>query len=202
MTTPRGTNRPTAPTLPPPEPPPERIFLRLDLSRGAPYSRSEYARKLVWRLVQSALWPVVGSRGRARLLRLFGGDVHPTTNIRGSVKVHHPWLLRTGEWSSLGDRVQVYNLGPVVIGAHTTISQDVYLCAGGHDYRDPSMPLTRPPIVVGAGCWICAQAFLAPGAHVGNNCVVAARAVVVGRVPDESIVGGNPARVLKKREMS
>ncbi len=199
MSTAPGTHRPTPPTLPPPEPPPERIFLRLDLSRGAPYSRSEYARKLVWRLVQATLWPVVGSRGRARLLRLFGGDVHPTTNIRGSVKVHHPWLLRTGEWSSLGDRVHVYNLGPVVIGAHTTISQNVHLCAGSHDHRDPTLPLLRSTITIGSGTWICADAFIGPDVRVGHNCVVAARSVVVSNVLEGEIVGGNPARRIGSR---
>lgn len=185
--------------LPETEPAAGEVYLRLDQSRGSPYARSEYARKLLWRVVRLTLWRVVGSRGRAGLLRLLGGDVHPTTNIRPSVKVHHPWLLRTGAWSSLGDNVNVYNLGPILIGTHTTISQNVHLCAGSHDWRDPSMPLTRPPITIGAGCWVCADAFIGPGVRVGNNCVVAARAVVVKDVPDCSIVGGNPAKVIGVR---
>lgn len=194
-----GTTRPTPPTLPPPEPEPERIFLRLDLSRGAPYSRSEYAWKLAWRIVHLTIWRLAGARGRARLLRLFGGDVHPTTNIRPSVKIHHPWLLRTGEWSSLGDNVHVYNLGPIVIGSHTTISQNVHLCAGSHDYRDPAMPLLRSSITIGSGCWICADAFVGPDVRVGHNCVIGARAAVVANIPDQSIAGGSPARVIRQR---
>lgn len=199
MSTPGLPPKPPAPKLPPPEPPPAEVYLRLDLSRGSPYSRSEYARKLVWRIVQATLWRIVRPRQRTALLRLFGADVHPTTNIRGSVRIHHPWLLRTGEYSSLGDHVHIYNLGPVVIGPHTTISQHAYLCAGSHDWRDPAMPLLRSSITIGAGCWLCAHVFVGPDVRIGNNCVIGARAAVVSNIPDKSIAGGNPARVLKER---
>lgn len=190
---------PASPVMPAAEPPPAEVFLRLDQSRGAPYSRSEYARKLLWRLVQMSVWKVAGAKGRARLLRLFGGDVHPTTNIRPSVKIHHPWLLRTGEWSSLGDHVHVYNLGPVVIGSHTTISQNVHLCAGSHDWRDPAMPLLRSSITIGSGTWIGADAFVGPNVRIGHNCVIGARAAAVSNIPDKSVAGGNPARVIMAR---
>lgn len=185
--------------LPPLEPAAAEVFLRLNESRGSPYSRNEYLGKLLWRIVQATIWRVARPRGRAHLLRLFGADVHLTTNIRASVKIHHPWLLRTGKWSSLGDNVHVYNLGPIVIGSHTTISQNVHLCAGSHDWRDPAMPLLRSSITIGHGCWICADAFIGPDVRVGDNCIVAARAVVVGAVPERTIVGGNPAKALKPR---
>ena len=113
----------------------------------------------------------------------------------------HPWLLEMAEWSLLSDGVNVYNLGPVKIGAHTTVSQDAHLCAGTHDYTDPILPLLKPPIVIGSGVWVCAEAFIGPGVTVGDNCVVAARAVVVKDVPPGMVVGGNPAKVIKARPM-
>lgn len=199
MTDPGLPPKPPVPALPPREAGPSRVFLQLDLSRGSPYSRSEYVRKMLWRVVQGTVWRVVRARQRTWLLRVFGGDAHPTANIRGSVRVHHPWLLRLGEYSSLGDNVNVYNLGPIDVGRHTTISQNVHLCAGSHDWRDPAMPLVRSSITIGAGCWICADAFIGPDVRVGNNCVVGARAVVVSDTPDEVILGGNPARVIGAR---
>lgn len=188
----------TSTTLPPREPQPE-VFLQLDKSRGAPYSRSEYFRKALWRLVQPTLFRVARPRWRVRVLRLFGGDIHPTAHIRGTVRIHHPWLLRMYEYSSLGDHVDVYNLGPIVIGRHTTISQGAHLCAGSHDYMSPGMPLLRPPIIIGSGTWICSEAFIGPDVRVGHNCVVGARAVVTKDIPDGVIVGGNPARVIRER---
>jgi len=185
----------------PKEPPPSGVFFRLDLSRGAPYRGSEYVKKALWRLVQATLFRIARPRQRATLLRLFGADMHPTAHLRGSVRVHHPWLLRMGAYSNLGEDVQVYNLGPVVIGDHTSVSQGVHLCAGTHEWRTPSMALVRSSITIGSGVWVCADAFIGPNVRIGNNCVVAARAVVLSDVLDGVIVMGNPAAVVKKRPM-
>lgn len=191
----------STPTLPPAEPAARDVFFRLDLSRGAPYAWHEYARKAAWRIVQRTIFRVGRPRFRVALLRAFGADIHPTAHFMGTVRVHHPWLLRVGRYSSVGDRVQIYNLGPIVIGEHTSISQNVHLCAGTHDYKNPTMPLIRSPITIGSGVWICADAFIGPGVRVGDNSVVAARAVVVGDVVPGVIVRGNPAKTLKDRPM-
>jgi acetyltransferase-like isoleucine patch superfamily enzyme len=49
--------------------------------------------------------------------------------------------------------------------------------------------------------WIAAQAFVGPNVTIGDNAIVAARAVVVKDVPAGTVVGGNPAKVIKPREM-
>lgn len=194
--------QPESPGLPTPETPPGELFFRLDLSRRPPYSRSEYLRKALWRVVQKTLFRVARPRWRASLLRAFGADVHATAHFRGSVRIHHPWLLRVGAYSSLGENVEVYNLGPIVIGDQTSISQNVHLCAGTHDWKNPAMPLIRSSITIGSGVWICADAFIGPDVRVGSNCIVAARAVVVKDVPDRTIVGGNPARIISERPVA
>jgi putative colanic acid biosynthesis acetyltransferase WcaF len=90
----------------------------------------------------------------------------------------------------------------VTIGNHSVISQDAYLCAGTHDYTQPTLPLLREPITIGHGVWIAAGAFIGPTVTVGDNCVVGARAVVMKDVPPGMVVAGNPARVIKQRQMS
>ena len=104
-----------------------------------------------------------------------------------------------GDYSTLADNVEVYNLGPIALGAHTVISQNVHLCNGTHDYKDPSLPLLRPSMTIGSGVWVCADAFVGPGVSIGDNALVAARAVVTKDVPANSIVGGNPAKFIKAR---
>jgi putative colanic acid biosynthesis acetyltransferase WcaF len=181
---------------------PEDLYQRLDQCAAYPYRASEYARRLAWQCVQRVL--VRPSPGRAHawrraLLRRFGAQIHKTAGTKPTTHIWHPWLLSMGEWSMLSQGVVVYNLGPVQIGAHSVISQDVYLCAGTHDYTRIDLPLQRPPIVIGSGVWIGAGAFIGPGVTVGDNAIVAARAVVVKDVPPGVIVGGNPARVIKQR---
>lgn len=61
-----------------------------------------------------------------------------------------------------------------------------------------SLPRGRYTIV-GHDCWIGREAMLLPGAELGNGVIVAARAVVRGKVPDYAIVGGNPAEMIRMR---
>jgi putative colanic acid biosynthesis acetyltransferase WcaF len=63
------------------------------------------------------------------------------------------------------------------------------------------MKLVTAPIRIGAGAWICAGAFVGPGVSIGDGSVVAARAVVVKDVEPWIVVGGNPAKFIKKREL-
>ena len=53
--------------------------------------------------------------------------------------------------------------------------------------------------VIGNDVWIGYDSLVMPGVHIGNGAIVAARSVVVSDVPAYSVVGGNPARVIKPR---
>lgn len=55
-------------------------------------------------------------------------------------------------------------------------------------------------IKIGKNCWIGAKATFLDGTVIGNGCVVAAGAVVKGNFPDNSIIGGVPAKIIKMRE--
>lgn len=180
------------------------IFQRLDCTAKSPYTRSEYRRRAAWALVQRCLFRPSLPRAynwRRFLLQRFGAHL-PKAAVRPSVTIVHPWLLTMGKFAILGDRVTVYNLGPVTLGDHTVVSQDVVLCAGSHDYTKPELPLLRPAITIGSGVWICAGAFIGPGVTIGDNAIVAARAVVTRDVSPGVIVGGNPAQVIKQRPLT
>jgi len=110
-----------------------------------------------------------------------------------------PWNLEIGDWSSIGEHAYIYNLGMIRIGKAATISYRSHLCAGTHDYEDPTMPLLKPPIFIGNQAWICTEAFVGPGVAVGEGAVVGARAVVVKDVSPWTVVAGNPALIVKQR---
>jgi putative colanic acid biosynthesis acetyltransferase WcaF len=63
------------------------------------------------------------------------------------------------------------------------------------------MPLVSAPIVVGGQAWVASGVFVGPGIKIGEGAVVGARAVVVDDVPAWTVVAGNPARVVKKRDL-
>jgi putative colanic acid biosynthesis acetyltransferase WcaF len=169
---------------------------------AAKYSRKELFLRVLWGFGKLAfrLTPRPCFALRRSLLRLFGAKVGANVNIYPSALIYYPWNLEIGDDSSIGEWALVYNLGSVRIGKRTTISQRVHLCAGTHDYRDPTMPLLKPPISIGDEVWVCADAFIGPAVKIEQRAIVAAASVVVKNVSAALVVGGNPARVIKVRE--
>lgn len=139
---------------------------------------------------------------RRLLLRLFGAKVGHRVNVSNTAVVYFPWNLEIGDWSAIGDKAVIYNLGEIKIGRQATVSQYAHLCAGTHDFRDPAMPLLKPPITVGDHAWICAEAFVGPDVSIGEGAVVGACAVVFKNVEPWVVVAGNPAVVLRTRTLA
>lgn len=154
------------------------------------------AGRILFRLVPRPLYAP-----RRVLLRSFGAKIGRQVNIANTASIYFPWNLEVGDWSAIGEHATIYNLGKVVIGEKSTVSQRAHLCAGSHDYADPALPLLTPPISIGDQAWVCADAFVGPGVVVGEGAVVGARAVAVKNIESWVVVAGNPARVVKKREI-
>src|SRR3954451_12465575 len=169
--------------------------------RAKKYSSSEMARRVLWTLAQPLFRfsprPCFG--WRRFLLRCFGARIGRHAHIYRTVTISLPWNLEVGDYAAIGDHVFIYNLGQINIGARATISHRAHLCAGTHDYTKADFPLLRPPITIGEQAWVCADAFIGPGVTVGEGSIVAARAVAIKNVDPWSIVGGNPAKFIKRR---
>lgn len=172
--------------------------------RQRPYSRREYIGRVLWALT----WPLFRFSPRPLfgwrrfLLRLFGARIGRHAHVYPSARVYLPWNLTLGDEASIGEWALIYNLGPVTIGDRATISHRAHLCAGSHDYRDPAMPLLRLPITIGPQAWVCADAFIGPKVQVGEGAVVGAAAVVVRDVAPWQVVAGNPAKMIKLRNLN
>jgi putative colanic acid biosynthesis acetyltransferase WcaF len=202
-------NQPTEPAEPAmqqpsgePVQPDPRPQLRAEESEKFPYPAWTYPARLLWSIVWLTVWKLAWNRIhclRPLILRCFGAKVSLRSNIHGSAWVEMPWLLKMDQWISLGPRTHLYNLGGVTIGERTVISQDVYICAGTHDYTNPLYPLLRPPITIGKNVWIAAGAFIGPGVTIGDGAVIGARAVVTKDVAPWTVVAGNPAKFVKER---
>ncbi|HHT0092943.1 TPA: putative colanic acid biosynthesis acetyltransferase [Raoultella planticola] len=150
----------------------------------------------LWWMVQATLFslsPQVFYRWRVWLLRLFGAKIGKKVIIRPSVKITYPWKLTIGDYSWVGDDVNLYTLGEIVIGNNSIISQKCYLCTGSHDYLSREFTITQSKIIVGDSTWLATDVFVAPGVVIGDNCVVGARSSVFTSLPSNSICIGSPA---------
>lgn len=133
------------------------------------------------------------------MLRLFGARVGAQARIAASAHIFMPWNVEIGEWAAIGPDVFIYSLGKVRVGRRATVSYRCHVCAGSHDFSDPTIPLTKPPVTICDDAWIGTEAFIGPGVTVGAGAMVGARAVVVKDVDARTIVAGHPARVIGAR---
>ncbi|TWO72304.1 putative colanic acid biosynthesis acetyltransferase [Caenimonas sedimenti] len=138
---------------------------------------------------------------RVLLLRIFGAKIGSRVLVHGGVRVWCPWNLRVGDFSAIAWGVEIYNLASVEIGSMTVVSQYSYLCAATHDFQSPVLDLTCIPIVIKDQVWIAAKSTVLPGVTIEQGVVVGACSVVTRNVPAWTVVAGNPARVLRAREM-
>ncbi len=133
------------------------------------------------------------------MLRSFGATVGNQARIAASAHIFMPWNVEIGDWAAVGPEVFVYSLGKVRIGKRATISYRSHICAGSHDFTDPTIPLTKPPVTIGDDAWVGTEAFIGPGVTVGEGAMVGARAVVVKDVEPRKVVAGHPARIIGER---
>lgn len=154
---------------------------------------------LVWTVFARPLPRSVGSGWKRCLLRMFGAHIDSTAVIYSTAKIFYPANLMMEKYSCLASNVDCYNVVPVRIGANATISQGAYLCTASHDITNPLNPLITAPIVIEDQAWVAADAFVGMGVTVGQGAVVGARAAVFKNVEPWTVVGGNPAKFIKKR---
>jgi putative colanic acid biosynthesis acetyltransferase WcaF len=165
------------------------------------YSKKELVLRLLWSIVELLFFrfsPRLFYSWRNFVLRIMGAKIGKGVQVFPSVRIMFPWNLEIGDRSVLSWDVKVYNLGKIMIGKNTVISQYSHLCGATHDYESRTFMLLAPGLVIGDNVWIAADAFIGPGIKVNNGAVVAARAVVVKDVPSLTVVAGNPARPVKE----
>ena len=178
------------------------------IERHAPgrVSRSVKLKRVVWNVAATLLFrpfiTPVFRRWRILVLRMFGARVAWDANVYASVKVWAPWMLRMGHRACLGPDVICYNQDWVVLEDDAIVSQYSYLCTAGHDTNHANTAdsgLITAPIVLRRGAWIGSRAFIGMGVEVGEGAVVGATASVYKNVEPWVVVGGNPAKVIKRR---
>ena len=172
--------------------------MKLDQFDNGVFDRGVYAPKeALWWVVRSlffAPWFPVPSALKVLALRAFGASVGRGVVIRSRVNVTFPWRLTLGDHVWIGDEVMILSLAPVTISSHVCISQRAFLCTGSHRFDRDSFDLVTKPIVIGEGCWVAANAFIAPGVTLGAGTRCAAGAVVLKSTGPNELLAGNPAQ--------
>ena len=111
--------------------------------------------------------------------------------------------IHIGRGSLIGEHNIIRGQGGVTIGNGVYTSPLVQIIAVNHIFDDPTRPIieqgiTAQGVVIEDDVWIGAGAIITDGVRVGKGAVVAAGAVVTKDVPEHTVVGGVPARVLRR----
>lgn len=139
---------------------------------------------------------------RILVLKVFGAKIEWDSEVYSSVKIWAPWNLKMGHRACLGPNVICYNQDFVVLEDNAVVSQYSYLCTASHDTNKLNTAhgsLITAPIIIKEKAWIGSKAYINLGISVGKAAIVGATASVYKDVDDYTIVGGNPAKILKKR---
>lgn len=139
---------------------------------------------------------------RIALLKVFGAKVKWSSNVLPSCRIWQPWKLTMGAYACLSADVDCYSVDSITVCDQATVSQGVKLCCAGHDISSRILELTHRPIVIEQSAWVAAWSIILPGVTIGEGAVVAAGAVVTKDVEPWAVVGGNPAKFIKKRVVS
>lgn len=154
--------------------------------------------EVVWTLFVRWL-PKPFSQWHILLLKLFGCKISGQPFIAPSARIYAPWLLDISHKACLAPRCEIYNLGPVKIEERTVIAQYAYICNGTHDFSSKVMPLVVGDVTIEKDVFVGARATILAGLHIEQGAIVGAGAVVTKDVEPWTVVGGNPAKVIKKR---
>jgi len=112
--------------------------------------------------------------------------------------------VEIGDFSGIGER----NVIPhnIIIGKYVMMAPDVHILTNNHKFSDITVPMCTQgyeitsPTIIEDDVWIGLRAILTPGHHIGKGSIIGAGAVVTKDVQTYTIVGGNPAKIIKERK--
>lgn len=112
--------------------------------------------------------------------------------------------VKIGSRTTFGNDCYFGAAGGIEIGDDVVAGQFIRFHSENHNFSDTEILIreqgvTHQGIKIGNNCWIGSGAVFLDGAEIGNGCVIAANAVVNKKYPENSVIGGVPAKVIMKR---
>lgn len=148
---------------------------------------------------------------RCRLIRLpfrlrkmgrLKGGIGLTTGFNCRIDVFKDGTLVLGDNIQLNDHVHIACDDMISIGKNVLMASRIFISDHDHDLysgleNPQDWPLKSSPVKIGDNCWIGEGVSILKGVSIGNCCVIGANAVVTKSFPDNCVIGGVPARILK-----
>lgn len=158
-------------------------------------------------LILSSWFPLSAHSDLARKWRLFWAKKvvsHCGNNVNFEKGAKFTPELSIGDNSGVGIKSAIN--GPVTIGNDVMMGQEVIIYTTRHCDERVDIPMREQgmmpvsKVIIGNDVWIGSRVIILPGVVIGDGCIIGAGAVVTKNIPDYSVVGGVPAKIIRKRK--
>mgnify|MGYP004655241695 CR=1 FL=1 len=147
--------------------------------------------------------PMQEDEKREKAIRELFGSVGKNPTVLPVFNCDNGKNIRVGDNFLVNYNVTILDIAPVIIGNHVMIGPNTMISTVNH----PISPAKRrkhlgiaKPVKIGNDVWIGGNCTILPDVSIGNNVIIAAGAVVTKNVPDNCIVGGVPAKIIREIE--
>ncbi len=131
----------------------------------------------------------------SKIIKSCGKDL----KIWGNISIKNPNNLIFGNNVSLNDGIYINALAPIIIGNNVSISAGAIIVSTGLDtalLKREKVHFSKK-ILIGNSVQIGAGAIILPGIVIGDNVIVGAGSIVTKNIESNTIIAGNPAKVLR-----
>lgn len=144
------------------------------------------------------------SEYRTQLLKELFGSTGKTLSMEPNIRCDYGYNIHVGENFYANFDCTILDVCEVRIGDNCFIAPGVHIYTATH----PIHPLERiagpeygKPVTIGNNVWIGGRSVINPGITIGDNVVIASGSVITKNVPANTIVGGNPAKIIRQIEL-
>ncbi|MFT5294829.1 MAG: acetyltransferase-like isoleucine patch superfamily enzyme [Colwellia sp.] len=135
---------------------------------------------------------------RNKLISLSIKSSEERRNFLIGVEYKAPRSITVGEGTVVNKGVLLDGRGGLIIGANVDIARGVTLWTMSHDYSEEHAAFSQN-VVIGDNCWIGANSQILPGITIGQNVIIGCGSIVTKSFPDNVVIAGNPAKIIKER---
>lgn len=114
--------------------------------------------------------------------------------------------IEIGDYSGIGNSCRLPN--DIKIGSHVMMAPGVTVINTNHEFSRTDIPMcfqgdaVKAPVEIGDDVWLGTNAIILPGVTISRGTIVGAGSVVTKDFPEYSVIGGNPARLIRSRLQS